>query len=163
MCVFVQFVRWNVIIQSCLFRNRVCVCACVQIDSPLDGYQSESSSSLCLLNSITQEGSSGIKGAACLCARVCCVQCMAAYQTILCVCVDVYACAKAGGRFLVAASWPLRGLLHVKVNGENYKVILLARLVFSPQITPASRGRPTGADGGGLTLALHFTEAANSF
>lgn len=67
------------------------------------------------------------------------------------VCVCVCACvvlAKAGGGFIVAVSWPLRGLLHVKVNGENYKVILLARLVFSPQIRAASGGRPTGGGGG---------------
>lgn len=78
----------------------------------------------------------------------------------VCCCVVL---ANAGGGFIVAGSWPLRGLLHVKVNGENYKVILLDCLVFSPQITPASRGRPTGAGEGGLTLAPRCTEAANSF
>lgn len=83
-----------------------------------------------------------------MCVRVCCVQCKAAYRTVLCVCVCVVL-AKAGGRFIVAVSWPLRGLLHVKVNSENYKVILLACLVFSPQITPASRGKPTGTWGVG--------------
>lgn len=70
----------------------------------------------------------------------------------MCVCVCVFVCcvalARAGGRFIVDVSWPLRGLLHVKVNGEDYKVILLVCLVFAPLITPASQGpserRPAG-------------------
>lgn len=70
----------------------------------------------------------------------CSVQCTAVFRTTsvyVCVCVCCVALARAGGRFIVDVSWPLQGLLHVKVNGEYYKVILLVCLLFAPLITPA--------------------------
>lgn len=112
------------------------------------------------MNFITHQSGGGIKGAAFTRARVCSVQCEAVRQTE-CVCVSCcVALASAAGRFIVAVSWPLRRLLHVKVNGENCKVILFVCLVCPPpQATAASQGpserRPAG--GRGLPLGPGFT------
>lgn len=76
---------------------------------------------------------------------MCRVQCKATYRTVLCVCCCVVL-AKAGGRFIVAVSWPLRGLLHVSQWRELQSDFIGLPRVFSPDNTSLMGQAKGGSD-----------------